>query len=376
MGESYHVFVGTLNREAPYFQGARGTGLAVFSFDEETLAVKALASHQTIENPTFLSVDTKRQVVYANSEIFGWNEGLVTALAFDPRTGSLAHINMQPSLGSITAHNAISRDGTRLFVVNYGLGEGGPDQSLVVYGIRSDGGLTPPMSSVRQTGTGPKTDRQERSHTHSVIEIADNLLLVADLGCDSLTSYRIEGDGKLTLQAVSRTKAGAGPRHMALDPKGRLLFVLNELDSTLASFAIDQSAGTLVQLDSKPTVPTEALEGNHCADVQISGDGQFLYASNRGHDSIAVFKVDPQSGKLDPIQSLPCGGSTPRNLALSPSGKHLFCANQNSDLISIFSRHPVHGTLVVTDQSIPVGTPMCVRPVAVTPKLAPADDVQ
>ncbi|MDI6025318.1 lactonase family protein [Corticibacterium sp. UT-5YL-CI-8] len=375
MGEGYHVFVGTLNREAPYFQGARGKGVAVFSFDEETLAVEALAVHETIENPTFLSVDARRQVVYANSEIFGWNEGLVTALAFDPQTASFAHINMQPSLGSITAHNLISRDGAKLFVVNYGLGEGGPDQSVVVYGIRDDGGLTPPVASVRQSGTGPNTIRQERSHAHSVIEIADNLLLVADLGCDNLTSYRIESGGELTLQAVSKTKVGAGPRHMALDPKGRLLFVLNELDSTLASFAIDQSAGTLVQLDSKLTAPADALKENHCADIQISDDGQFLYASNRGHDSIAVFKVDPQSGKLDHIQSLPCGGVTPRNLALSPSGKHLFCANQNSDLISIFSRHPVYGTLVATEQTIPVGTPMCVRPVAVNSKLEPASNV-
>ena len=361
MGEKCLVFVGTLNREAPYFQGARGNGLTVFDFDEETLAVRLLATHDTIDNPTFLSVDATGQRIYANSEIFGWSEGLVTALAFDPQTHAISHINMQPALGSITAHNAISRDGARVFVANYGMDAGGPDQSLVVYGIRGDGGLTSPLSSLQHSGTGPDAGRQERSHAHSVTEIADNLVLVADLGCDTLTTYAVGADGSLDRRAVSRTEAGAGPRHVACHPNGRLIFVMNELNSTVASFALDAAAGELVQLDAKPAVPEDIRASNHCADIQISPDGRFLYGSNRGHDSVVVFETNAETGLLTHVDYVPCGGATPRNLALSPSGRHLFCANQNSDCITIFARDAERGTLTDTGKVIEIGTPMCIR---------------
>ncbi|MDW6026161.1 lactonase family protein [Mesorhizobium sp. BAC0120] len=356
------IFVGTLNREAPYFQGARGVGLSVYAFDDVTLASTKLAETSDIDNPTFLSVTPDGTHIYANSEVFGWREGTVSAYRFDRETNALTYINKQPALGSITAHNTLTRDGTKLLVANYGMGEGGPDQAVAVYGIRADGGLTPPIASVEHEGTGPNAERQERSHAHSVTEaVAGNLAIVADLGIDCLVTYRIEADGSLTPLLETGLKPGAGPRHVALHPNGKYVFVMNELDSTVVSLALDAETGGLAFIDAQPAVPAEAREGNHCADIQISPDGKFLYGSNRGHDSIAIFAVEQDTGKLSLVDYTPCGGATPRNLALTPSGSHLFSANQNADRISIFARDPASGRLTDTGSAIEIGTPMCVR---------------
>jgi 6-phosphogluconolactonase len=362
MGRDYLVFVGTLNREAPYFQGARGRGLVVYRFSEETLQIEELASAPEIDNPTFLSVDATGHHVYANSEIFPWKEGLVTAFRFDRESRSLEHINMQASLGSITAHNMVSSDGAKLLVANYSMGNGGPDQAVVVYGIGPDGGLTAPLASITRSGTGPDATRQERSHAHSVTELlTPGLAVVADLGTDSLVTYRIGADGALNEVASVQTAPGAGPRHVALHPNGRLLFVMNELDSTVASYRIDPETGVLTALDAQPAVPAEARASNHCADIQISPDGRFIYGSNRGHDSVCAFAVDEASGKLSLVGFFPCGGATPRNLAITPSGRHLFSANQNADRISILARDMQTGALTDTGHAIEVGTPMCVK---------------
>jgi 6-phosphogluconolactonase len=362
MRHTYLAFVGTLNREAPYFQGARGRGLVVYRFDEDTLVIEELASAPEIENPTFLSVDATGTHAYANSEIFGWKEGLVTAFRFDLEARSLVHLNMQASLGSITAHNMVSRDGSKLLVANYSMGNGGPDKAVVVYGIGTDGGLTAPLASITRSGTGPDASRQERSHAHSVTELlTPGLVVVADLGTDSLVTYRLGADGSLTEVASTQTAPGAGPRHVALHPNGELLFVMNELDSTVASYRIDPRSGVLSPLDVQPAVPEEARATNHCADIQISPDGRFLYGSNRGHDSICAFGVDEETGRLAPIGYFPCGGATPRNLAITPSGRHLFSANQNADRIAIFERDMTTGALHDTGRAIAVGTPMCIK---------------
>lgn len=362
MSKDCLVFVGSLNREAPYFQGARGVGLGVYSFDEATLEIRKLAETNDVDNPTFLSVTPDGSRIYANSEVFVWREGTVSAYRFDRGSGTLTYLNKQPSLGSITAHNTITRDGTKLLVANYGMGEGGPDRAVAVYGFEKDGALTPPLASVSHKGSGPNAARQERSHAHSVTEtIAGGTAVVADLGIDRLVSYRIGQDGNLTKLTESALTPGAGPRHLALHPNGRFVFVMNELDSTVVSMALDEASGKLSIIDAKPAVPAEARDSNHCADIQISPDGRFVYGSNRGHDSVVIMAVDQQTGALSLVGYAPCGGATPRNLALTPSGSHLFSANQNADRISIFARDAASGMLTDTGRAIEIGTPMCVR---------------
>lgn len=362
MNEACLVFVGSLNREAPYFQGARGVGLGVYSFDERTLEIGKLAETNDIDNPTFLSVTPCGSRIYANSEVFSWREGTVSAYSFDRGSGALTYLNKQPSLGSIAAHNTITRDGTKLLVANYGMGEGGPDRAVAIYGLDKDGALSAPLASVAHKGSGPNAARQERSHAHSVTEtIAGGTAVVADLGIDRLVSYRIGQDGNLIRLAESVMPPGAGPRHLALHPNGRFVFVMNELDSTIVSMALDDSTGKLSILDVKPAVPAEARDSNHCADIQISPDGHFVYGSNRGHDSVVIMAVDQGTGALSLVDYVPCGGATPRNLALTPSGGHLFSANQNADRISIFARDAASGMLADTGRAIGIGTPMCVK---------------
>jgi 6-phosphogluconolactonase len=191
--------------------------------------------------------------------------------------------------------------------------------------------------------------------------LTPGLAVVADLGTDSLVTYRISADGTLSEVATTSTAPGAGPRHVALHPNGRLLFVINELDSTIASYRIDPSNGALQAADVQPAVPAEARAANHCADIQISPDGRFVYGSNRGHDSICAFAVDEASGRMNLVGFFPCGGATPRNLAITPSGRHIFSANQNADRISILACDARTGVLTDTGRAIAVGTPMCVK---------------
>lgn len=356
------AFIGGLNRDAPYFQGARGIGLEVYRFDENSLETERLAATDIVDNPSFLSVNADGSRIYATSEVYVWREGLVTALAFDRRTNTLSHINMQPTLGSIAAHSMITRDGTKLLVTNYAMGDGGPDQSLVVFGIRDDGGLTPPLASVAHRGSGPNKERQERSHAHSFTELPQGgMAIAADLGLDRLITYRLAADGALTQLVETALTPGAGPRHVALHPNGHFLFAINELDSTICSFALDAESGRLTPIDTQPALPDGAGGENHCADLQIAPDGRFIYGSNRGHDSIVVFAVDQEDGTLSLVGHTPCGGATPRNLALTPSGNHLFSANQNGDRVSIFRRDAESGTLTDTGRAIETGTPMCVK---------------
>ncbi|MBL8584455.1 MAG: lactonase family protein [Rhizobiaceae bacterium] len=358
----FTVFVGSLNREAPYFQGARGVGLSVHSFDEETLETVQLAETNDVDNPTYLSVTPDGRRVYANSEVFVWREGVVTAYDFDKAAGALTYLNKQPTLGSITAHNCITKDGTKLLVSNYGMGAGGPDRSVVVYHILPDGSLTPPVHSIAHRGTGPNAARQERAHAHSATEtVGGGTAIVADLGIDALVSYAIGADGTLKLRRQTHLKPGAGPRHVALHPNGRFVFVMNELDSTVVSLALDAATGGLTVLDTQPAVPAEARDSNHCADIQVSPDGRYVYGSNRGHDSIVIFAVDQEDGRLTLVDYAPCGGATPRNLCLTPTGRHLFSANQNADRVTIFARDAESGRLTDTGRFIAVGTPMCVK---------------
>ncbi len=356
-----HVFVGSLNREAPYFQGARGVGISVLTFDEDTLRFEKIAETGDVDNPTYLSVHPGTACIYANSEVFSWREGTVSAYRFDPSSGALTYLNKQSSLGSITAYNSFSADGSKLMVANYAMGEGGPDKAVAVFGIAPDGALMPALSSIELNGTGPDTVRQERSHAHSVLRTLDgSRVLVADLGQDKILSYIPSADGALQAAGELQLPGGSGPRHMAMHPGGRFIFVTNELNSGVASIAL-QSDGAMSLIDVKPAVPDEARASNHCADIHVSPDGKFVYASNRGHDSIVAFAIDQESGALTLVGHTPSGGATPRNFAVTPSGRHLLVANQNGDSIVVFERDSALGSLRNTGVEMQIGTPVCVK---------------
>ena len=351
------IFIGTKNRGLSGPE--RGPGLAVYGLDEPTLTTTKLAEATDTDDPTFLSVTRDGSRIYANSEVAA---GTVSAYSFDRAASSLARINKHTTLGNGPVHNTITRDGTKLLVVNYGdKAAGGPDKAVAVFGIGADGALTPALDSASQSGHGPDPRRQDRSHPHSVNEtIAGNVAIVANLGTDHLVSYRIGEDGKLTLFSDFVLAGGSGPRHLAMHPSGRFVFVANELDATVVSLALDSQTGRLDLIDTKPGAP--GGHQNFPGDVVLSPDGRFLYLSNRSHDSnIGVFAVNEDSGKLGILEHTPCGGSWPRNIALTPSAEHLFVANEKSNRVAILSRDAASGKLTDTGKSIQIGTPKCVR---------------
>lgn len=360
MGQQFYLAVGSINREAPYFQGARGEGLTIYSFDEAKLEWRRLVATNSVDNPTFLTVDPASGIIYANSEVFGWHEGTVSAFCFTPKTGALSYLNKQPTLGSIAAHNMLARDRRFVLVANYAMGSGGPDRSIAVFPVLADGRLGPATASLRLEGElGPVADRQERPHAHMVTEVANGgSVLIADLGLDLVAEYRLGEDGALSFVASAALPAGAGPRHIAQHPNGRFVYVSNELASSV-SF-VRRKPGALTVEQTLPTVQP-GIE-SHAADIHLSPDGRFLYCSNRGDDSIACYAIDQETGMLTLLDIVPSGGATPRNFTLSPSGRHLLVANQNGDAIVIFRRDHQTGALTDTGKRIEIGTPVCVRP--------------
>jgi 6-phosphogluconolactonase len=368
MHDRTFVIVGSLTRDAPYFQGARGTGLTVFAFDEQTIQLTKLAEKGGVDNPTYLSVHEGNSCVYANSEVFGWNEGTISAYRLDPQNGRLTYLNKQPALGSILAHNSVDRTGRFVLVANYSVyaepEDSLPDQAVVVTPIREDGGLGSPVSSHSHSGRGPKHDRQERSHAHCALASPDNRhVLVADLGTDQLVVYRFDAaSGALSPAPTSvKMKPGAGPRHFVFHPSSRFVYVINELNSTITALTFDAASGSLSHLQTVPALPPRYRGESHCAGVQLTPDGRYLYGSNRGHDSLVVYAVDEATGRLSFVEHHSCLGKTPRDFAIDPSGRFLLIANQNSDTVAVLHIDPETGKLRDASVRAEVGTPMCVK---------------
>jgi 6-phosphogluconolactonase len=368
MNDRTFAVVGSLTRDAPYFQGARGSGIIVFDFDARSGQLTRLSEKGGVDNPTYLTVHEGNRCVYANSEVFGWNEGTVSAYRLDPRTGTLSYLNKQSALGSILAHNSLDRTGRFLFVANYSVyaepEDSLPDQAVVVMTIREDGGLGPPFSSHSHSGSGPNVDRQERSHAHCVIASPDNRhVLVADLGTDQLVVYRFDAaSGALSPAPTSFSmKPGAGPRHFVFHPSSHFVYAINELDSTIAALAFDAESGALSHLQTVPALPSGYSGESHCAGVQLTPDGRHLFGSNRGHDSLAVYGVDEATGRLSFVEHHSCLGRTPRDFAIDPSGRFLLVANQNSDAVVVLRIDPKTGKLTDAGARAEIGTPMCVK---------------
>jgi 6-phosphogluconolactonase len=357
--------VGALTRVAPHFPQAHGKGLRLYDFDETNGSAVLLCETEGIDNPSYLSITPDGRFLYANSEVFGWPEGTVSAYRVDLTARRLLSINKQASLGSTAVHSCFDQTGRFLLVANYGIGpmDEGPNQAIVVYPIREDGGLGPAVSSVAHAGTGPDPERQERPHPHCVAVAPDNrFVVVADLGLDSLFSYPFAQDGRMDSHGRVRCAlpSGSGPRHLAFHGSGRLAAVICELDSTIVSLRYFPETGRFEILNVVSAVP-EGFGESRCSGIQMHPSGRFAYGANRGHDSIAVLRLDPDSGRLTPAGHTPCRGATPRDIAIDPSGRFLAVCNQNGDRICVFAIDGDSGALSPTQGDIEVGTPMCVK---------------
>ncbi len=283
---------------------------------------------------------------------------MVTAFAIDPATGRLTKINEQPSRGADPCHLAVDATGQYLVVANY---TGG---NFVVFPLSEDGHLAAASSVLTNRGAGPNHERQDGPHAHDVVfDAANRFLIAVDLGLDQLFVYRFDPAlGSFTFgdPASARVPPGAGPRHFAFHPDGRHAYSINELDSTVTALEWDPSAGKLTADASVSTLPAGFTGENSTAEVEVDSRGRFLYGSNRGHDSIAVFRINPASGALTLIAHTLTRGKEPRHFALDPTGRWLVAGNQNSNTLAVFRVDQTAGTLSPVGDLVSVGSPVCV----------------
>ena len=358
------AFVGTLNRKLVYFPAANGPGIAVFAYDEATGAFTMLHEVGGIDNPGYLILNAAGDRLYAVSEVFGWHEGVVTAYRIDRATGTLTYINKQATRGNITVHVSLDATGRWLFVANYLLGPDGarPPQAVAVFPVEQDGGIGAPVATVAHQGSGPDAARQEMPHPHCAVPSPDNrYVLVPDLGIDQVLTYRFDvRDGTLNLAQKLSLPPGAGPRSLAFHPNGHFAYVTLELGNAVAVLGWD-AAGAMTLGQVAETLP-DGWEGEStCSDLVITPDGRFLYVANRGHDSIAVFTIEPASGRLSPVEHAKTHGATTRHITLDLTGRFLLAANQNGDAVVALARDAATGRLAESPRVTPIGSPMCVR---------------
>ncbi len=353
-GAPYLIYVGTYTDKG-------SKGIYTYSFDPNTGEAKALGLAAETANPSFLAVDTNGKYLYAVNEIdnfSGGHTGAVSAFAIDQVTGRLALLQQVSSLGADPAHLSLDRTGQYLLVANYTSG------NIAVFPVLRDGQLGPRTAFVQHAGSSVNKERQAGPHAHEIQASNDNqFILTADLGLDELLVYRFDPKtGSLAPNdpAFAKISPGAGPRHFSIAPSGKFVYLVNEMASTVTVFGFSASSGRLQEQQSISTLPAGFTGENTTAEIEVDSQGKFLYASNRGDDSIALFAINPQDGKLTYLERVPTGGKTPRHFTLDPRGKWLFAANQDSNSISIFRVNPDNGRLTPTSHTLQVSTPVCV----------------
>ena len=354
------VYVGTYTSIAPEPRG-RGEGIYVYRMDQRTGALDFVSLTPVVPNPSFLTVHPNGRTLYAANEVTeldGHPGGAVSAFVIDRESGGLTFLNRQPSHGTDPCHVSVDGSGRNLLVANYTSG------SIAVLPVEADGRLAP-ASDVRQhRGSGPDPRRQEGPHAHFITADPTNrYVLAADLGLDQVLVYRLDPErGTLTEHdpAAVPLPAGSGPRHLALHPNARFVYVINELASTISTCTWDDAAGSLRVLDTISTLPDGFDGRSSCAEVLVAPSGRFVYGSNRGHDSIAIFAVDPADRTLSPVGHVATQGTNPRNFTIDPSGTFLLAANQDSNTIVTFRIDAATGGLATTGKVTSVPSPACV----------------
>ncbi len=337
-------------------------GIHRYHLDLATGALNWIGVTADVANPSFLAIHPSRRFLYAVNEVYrlaGKKSGAVSAFAIHPQTGELTFLNQQPSGGAGPCHLVVDRRGKHVLAANYGGG------SVCVLPIGADGRLGRATAFIQHEGRSVDPKRQTAPHAHSInLDAANRFAFAADLGLDKLLVYRFDA-AKGTLApnepAFAAVAPGAGPRHFAFHPNGRYAYVINELHSTVSAFRYDAERGVLTALQTVSTLPAGFAGKSFPAEVQVHPSGKFLYGSNRGHDSIAIFAIDPRAGTLRPAGHQSTQGKAPRHFQVDPTGTYLLAANQRSDNIVVFRIEPKTGGLKPTGHVVSVPAPACVK---------------
>lgn len=342
------MYVGSFTGE----RRGHGEGLSVYRLSRESGGWTLIQLLKDFADPSFLTIDRQRRYLYS-----AHGDGTrATAYRIDQATGRLSVLNQQSTGGGNGVHLAIDRTNRFLTVANYATG------SVAVLPINADGSLAPPSDLAVMGGNpGPHRIEQVSSHPHhSPFDRSGRYIVVPDKGLDRIFLYRLDtARGKLVPgePPFVATRAGAGPRHVDFHPSQPYAYVINELDSTITTYQFDPDKGALKPIEIVTTVPSSYTGNNTGAEIAVAPSGRFLYASNRGHDSIAIFAIDTATAKLTPVGWESTEGRTPRFFGLDPLGAHLYAANQNSDTVVIFRVDQTQGTLTSTNQIVKVASP-------------------
>ena len=364
------VFVGT------YTQGTKSKGVYRYDLDLATGKLSGEMAAGTAVNPSFLAIAPNHKYLYAVDEIAdfkGKSAGAITAFAIDQQTGKLTRLNQQTSGGAGPCHIVTDKAGKHVLVANYGGG------SVSVIPIGPDGKLGEPTAFVQHSGTVFDKERQGGPHAHSInLDAANKYAVVADLGLDKLFVYKFDGAaGTLTPNdpPAMATAPRSGPRHFAFHPDGRHAYVINEINSTLSALNYDPEKGVLTMRQTLSTLP-HPVDGNSTAEVVVHPNGKFVYGSNRGYNSLAIFAINKQpkiarggrgkrgEGPLKAVGNQVLSVKTPRNFAIDPSGKYLLAAGQDSNNIVVYAVNPDTGALTPTGSEVSVPAPVCIRMMA------------
>lgn len=353
------ISVVTLAQENLYVgtYSVRGSeGIYVYSFDREQKSFELVQTASTPESPSFIALSPDGQYLYSTNR--GGLEshpdwGSVSSFSVDENSGELTHLNDVSSYGVSPCHVAVDDQENWLYISHYGGG------SLSVFPIEAGGKVGELADSVQHTGSSANPNRQEAPHVHSIQAVPQSdYFLTADLGLDQVKVYQMKRSEAVEEFAIA-SEPGSGPRHFTQSADNRFLYVAEELTSTVSVHTLDVEKGKTKQIQRMSTLPDDYSENSTVADIHLGPDGKFLYVSNRGHNSLAIFAVNDKDGTLTPKGHQSTGGETPRNFTIDPQGEFVLVANQNTDNIVFFERDQQTGQLTLTGTELSVPSPVC-----------------
>ena len=346
-----------------YTNGGKSKGIYCYKLDLASGKLTEVGVTEGIKNPSFLAIHPGGKLLYAVSEVSegGKPTGAVTAFSLDRKSGKLTALNHQSSEGAGPCHVSVDKTGKCVLVANYGGG------SIASLPLNDDGTLKKAASAIQHEGSSVDPGRQKEPHAHSINVSPDNrFAFAADLGLDKVLIYKLDPvKGTLTANdpAFGATPPGGGPRHFSFHPSGRFAYVCNEMKSSVTAFKYDADKGSLTEIQTITTLPSDKqdLKGNSTAEIQVHPSGKFVYCSNRGHNSLAIFTVDEKTGQLTATGHQSTMGSTPRNFGIDPTGQIVIACNQATDNVAVFRVDQGTGKLTQVGDLVSVPAPVCVK---------------
>jgi 6-phosphogluconolactonase len=340
------VFIGTYTRGG-------SKGIYSYRFNPRSGKLTEIGVAAEVQNPSFLYVSPNGKRLYSVGEA---QVGTVTAFDVDRASGKLTKLNDQPTGGQGPCHLVANKANKNLIVVHYGSG------SVSAFRLKDDGSLGERTALVQHNGSGTDKRRQDKAHAHSVnLSKNEKFAVVADLGIDQYIVYKLDpAQGTLTQHSTAQVKGGSGPRHFSFHPGYKYAYGVNELSSTVSAFHWDESAGSLKDIQTISTLPSDFKGTSYCAEILVHPSGKFVYASNRGHDSLAAYSV-ASDGKLTSLGATSTEGKTPRNFRIDPSGSWLIAANQDTGNLVVYKIDKASGKLSPTGEQAKVPFPVCIK---------------